>query len=118
MVDETLALVENDVFNNASTVRAYKLKYTDSVYADTTYVTALLRFRRAVSALQVYNDFICKHYSGRRKNIDLFSIWHPTQSEIRAREISDDIGEDDHFMGDIVTRDMLWYLKDGEYTIY
>ncbi|CAB3977967.1 Hypothetical predicted protein [Paramuricea clavata] len=117
MVDETLKLVENDVFDNSATVIAYKIKYSDKQFADTTYVTAMLRFRKPISQTQLYDDFICQHYSIRR-NIDNFKIWHPSPREIRATEIDDDIQNSEQLLEGFVSRSMLWDLKNGEYEIY
>ncbi|CAB3980427.1 Hypothetical predicted protein [Paramuricea clavata] len=118
MVDETLTLVEDDVFNNYATVIAYNIKYSDKQFADTKYVTALQRFYKPISKMQVYDDFICRHYPTKRQGIDIFKIWHPSQREIRLREIDDDIEDSEQTLDGFVSRNMLYDLKDGEYEIY
>ncbi|CAB3981396.1 Hypothetical predicted protein [Paramuricea clavata] len=117
MVDETLTLVENDAFNNYATVIAYNIKYSDKQFTDTKYVTALQRSYKPISKMQLYDDFICRHYPTKR-GIDIFKIWHPSRREISATEIDNDIEDSKQTLDGFVSRNMLWDLKHGEYEIY
>ena len=106
MVDVTQGLVFNNVFSTQpAAIVAYKIK---NVKADqgTTYVTVIKRFCKKMSVIQVFDDWICKHYPTKRNGIDTFNIWHPSRSEIKRCAINDTfVVEHDTFE---VQREKLW----------
>jgi hypothetical protein len=110
MVERTHDLaVFSDVFSaQPTTIVAYKIK--DASALEGAYVTVIKRFCKKVSALQVFDDWICKHYPTKRNGIDVFNIWHPSQSEIKDREINDPIADTLEFH-----REKLWCFQDGVY---
>ncbi|CAB4011373.1 Hypothetical predicted protein [Paramuricea clavata] len=113
MVDVTQKLVFDDVFYETANIVAYNIKYSNEEFADTNYVTVIQRFYSPVSCLQVWDDWICKNYPTKRWGIDIFSIWHPSRSEIGKRAIKDDVVDDTSFR-----RDTLWRSEQGEYCEY
>jgi hypothetical protein len=109
MVDRTRALVFYDVFETQpTTIAAYKVKSARAL--EGTYVTVIKRFCKKVSVLQVFDDWICKHYPTKRNGIDTFSIWHPTQSEIKDRVINDP-----HVNTRDLQREKSWCYEKGVY---
>ena len=112
MVDATHDIVLNDVFSPQPTaVVAYNIK--DKKFGETKYVTVIKRFHKSVSALQVHDDWLCKHYPTRRYGFDIFNIWHPSRSEIVRCAINDTFV--DSFE---VQREKLWSFEQGEYRYY
>jgi predicted CopG family antitoxin len=111
MVDFTEQLVFNDkFFPHPANIIAYEID--NDVYKEK-YVTIIKRFHKPVSCLQVYDDWICKLYTTKRDGIDMFRIWHPSQSEISRRTINDDL--DEAFEGQ---RNELWSFKDVIYRCF
>lgn len=107
MVDRTKQLVFQDVFDTQPTsIVAYK--YTREGFLKGEYVTIIKRFCKKVSVLQVFDDWICKHYPTKRNGIDEFSIWHPTRSEIKDRVMLDE-----ESMG--FQREKLWCYEEGAF---
>jgi hypothetical protein len=110
MVDITHDLVFNDVFSTQPTaIVAYKIKDV-KVDLETVYVTVIKRFCKKMSVLQVFDDWICKHYPTKRNSIDTFNIWHPSRSEIKRCVINDTFVN-----GSEVQREKLWCLEQGTY---
>ena len=111
MVDLTHQFVLNDTFfPHPVGIIAYEV---DEIYKKTKYVMIIKRFHKPVSCLQVYDDWICKLYTTKRDGVDLFRIWHPSQSEISKRIINDDFP--DSFEG---RRNKLWSFVDAIYHCY
>jgi hypothetical protein len=112
MVDLTQQFVLNDTFfPHPVGIIAYEI---DEIYKETKYVTIIKRFHKPVSCLQVYDDWICKLYTTKRQGIDLFHIWHPSQSEISKRTINDN-SFPDGFEG---RRNKLWSFVDAIYRCF
>jgi hypothetical protein len=109
MVDRTHDLVFHDVFSTQPTsIVAYKIKNWRQL--DGMYVTVIKRFCKKVSVLQVFDDWICKHYPTKRNGIDVFNIWHPSQSEIKGRVINDSFVNNRELQ-----REKLWCFEEGAY---
>ena len=107
MVNFTEKLVHQDqFFPHPVNIIAYEI-------GTKKYVTIIKRFHKPVSCLQVYDDWICKHYTTKRDGHDMFRIWHPTQSEISKRTINDEL--DSEFASQ---RKTLWTFKDGIYRCF
>ena len=107
MVNFTEQLVHQDqFFPHPANIIAYE-------FGTEKYVTIIKRFHKPVSCLQVYDDWICKHYTTKRDGHDMFRIWHPTQSEISKRTINDEL--DAEFASE---RRTLWTFKDGIYICF
>jgi hypothetical protein len=109
MVDITHDLVFHDVFSTQpAAIVAYKIK--DWRHLEGVYVTVIKRFCKKVSVLQVFDDWICKHYPTKRNGIDIFNIWHPSQSEIKRCAINDSFVNNRELQ-----REKLWCFERGAY---
>jgi hypothetical protein len=107
MVNFTEQLVhQNQFFPQPANIIAYET-------GTEKYVTIIKRFHKPISCLQVYDDWICKHYTTKRNGHDMFRIWHPSHSEISRRTIKDDL--DAELM---CQRKKLWDFKDGIYRCF
>ena len=111
MVNFTEQLVHDDqFFPHPANIIAYEV---GSGAHKKKYVTIIKRFHKPVSCLQVYDDWICNHYTTKRDGHDMFRIWHPTQSEISRRNINDKL---DAQM--LCQLNKLWTFEDGIYRCF